>query len=351
MATPFELTCQELISSPRTWLVTGAAGFIGSHLVQSLLSLDQRVIGLDNFATGSADNLEQVRQAAPRRRLSKLTFIEGDITCAADCHHACEGADFVLHQAGLGSVPRSLKDPLASHEANVTGFINMLIAVRGQRVRRLVYASSSSVYGDSAELPKVEDRTGHALSPYAATKQAIELYADVFARAYGIESIGLRYFNVFGPRQNPAGPYAAVIPLWISAMIENRPVAINGDGTTSRDFCYVANVVQANILAATCTNSVATNQVYNVALGARTTLSQLFELIRRGLVDTFPHLRSFVPEHRPARAGDIQHSLADISKAKELLGYAPGHPVEIGIQETLVAYAQDHHRKTVPSRQ
>ncbi len=350
MATRFELTCEGLISSPRTWLVTGAAGFIGSHLVQSLLSLNQRVIGLDNFATGRRENLDQVRQLVSPDQYSRFTFIEGDVICPADCHRACEGADFVLHQAGLGSVPRSLKDPLASHEANVTGFINMLIAVRGQRVRRLVYASSSSVYGDSAELPKVEDRTGRALSPYAATKQAIELYADVFARAYGIESVGLRYFNVFGPRQNPAGPYAAVIPLWISAMIDNHPVVINGDGTTSRDFCYVANVVQANILAATCANSVATNQVYNVALGARTTLSQLFELIRRGLVDEFPHLRSFVPEHRPARAGDIQHSLADISKAKELLGYAPAHPVEIGIRETLAAYVHNHHRRTIPSR-
>jgi UDP-N-acetylglucosamine 4-epimerase len=256
----------ELKALPRTWLVTGVAGFIGSNLVETLLKLDQRVVGLDNFATGKSRNLDQVQALVTPAQWVRFRFVEGDICDLTACRAACEGADFVLHEAALGSVPRSMVDPLASHAANVTAFINMLVAARDAKVKRFVYASSSAVYGDHPDLPKVEDKIGQPLSPYAATKLMNEVYADVFARAYGLEPIGLRYFNVFGPRQDPEGAYAAVIPKWIASLLRREPVQVNGDGETSRDFCFIANVVQANLLAATTTNAEAVNQIYNVAV-------------------------------------------------------------------------------------
>jgi UDP-N-acetylglucosamine 4-epimerase len=335
---PYELTKNDLLLRPRIWLVTGVAGFIGSHLLEQLLSLNQTVIGLDNFATGRSQNLSDVKNKVSPGQFARFTFMKGDVTRLEDCRRACKDVSFVLHQAGLGSVPRSIQNPLASHEANVSGFLKIVEASRECGVRRIVYASSSSVYGDSAELPKKEERIGNALSPYAATKLIDEIYAQVFARTYGMEFIGLRYFNVFGPRQDPHGPYAAVIPLWITALIENRPVHINGDGTTSRDFCYVRNVVQANILAATTTKPSAVNQVYNVAVNARTSLNELFAIMRSGLAERCAHAASAQPQYQAPRAGDVQHSQADISKARELLGYAPTHSLKSGLTETISWY-------------
>jgi UDP-N-acetylglucosamine 4-epimerase len=330
----------EFLAAPRNWLVTGAAGFIGSHLVEHLLKLNQKVVGLDNFATGRRQNLEEIRQATTAEQWHRFNFIQGDIQDLQLCHKACRGVDHVLHQAALGSVPRSIADPIRTHASNITGFLNLLVAARDNQVKRFVYASSSSVYGDHPDLPKREDAIGHQLSPYAVTKHVNELYAGVFASCYGIETIGLRYFNVFGPRQDPSGPYAAVIPIWVAAMLENRPVTIFGDGTTSRDFCYVANVVQANLLAATARRPDAVNQVYNIAVSARTSLAELFELIRHGLAGTFPRLQNFKPVYAAPRAGDIRHSHADISKAHERLGYEPGHTLEQGLSETLNWYLQ-----------
>jgi len=322
----------DLKAAPKAWLVTGVAGFIGSNLLEALLELDQHVVGLDNFDTGVRANLDQVRALVLPERWVRFRFIEGDIAEAAVCQAACAGVDFVLHQAALGSVPRSLAEPLASHRANVTGFLNMLLAAREARVKRFVYASSSAVYGDHPELPKIEERIGRPLSPYAATKWMNEVYAEVSARAYGLDCIGLRYFNVFGPRQDPAGAYAAVIPKWIAALLHREPVRINGDGETSRDFCYVANVVQANLLAATASNTDAVNQVFNVAVGGRTTLNELFRLLQDGLRRRDPAL----PEQRPVycdfRPGDVRHSHADISKARRLLGYAPAHRIDDGLE-------------------
>ncbi len=324
-----------LCREPRVWLVTGAAGFIGSNLVETLLRLNQRVVGLDNFATGFESNLQEVRTTVGSARWNNYLHIQGDTRDLETCRRAVAGVDFVLHQAALGSVPRSLAHPLESHSANVTGFINMLVAARDAPAKRFVYASSSSVYGDYPGLPKVEHQIGRCLSPYAATKLANEIYADVFSRSYGLETIGLRYFNVFGPRQDPDGPYAAVIPRWIAAMSRNEPVWINGDGQTSRDFCYVANVVQANLLAATTQNPPAVNQVYNVALNARTTLNELFGLLRDNLAVFYPHLAHLQGQHRDGRQGDVRHSQADISKAQALLGYEPSHDLEGGLMETL----------------
>ena len=337
---PYQELTARLASQPRVWLVTGAAGFIGSNLLEALLRLDQRVIGLDNFSTGSAQNLQEVRDLLGPARWKNYTHIPGDIRDPEACQRATAGVDFVLHQAALGSVPRSLANPIDSHSANVTGFINMLVAARDARIKRFVYASSSSVYGDHPELPKVEHKTGRCLSPYAATKLVNELYADVFFRCYGLESIGLRYFNVFGPRQDPAGPYAAVIPKWIAAMLRNEPVWINGDGQTSRDFCYVANVVQANLLAATTQSSGALNQVYNVAVQARTTLNDLFQLLKEKLTPGCPDLESLQPHYREFRAGDVQHSEADISKARNLLDYSPSHTIEEGLSEAIEWYCR-----------
>jgi UDP-N-acetylglucosamine 4-epimerase len=320
------------------WLITGVAGFIGSNLAEALLNLNERVVGLDNFSTGSKRNLEQLRRGLSSDKWDRFTLIKADISDFDVCRRACEGIDYVLHQAALGSVPRSISDPLATHQSNVSGFVNMLCAAKEAGVKRFVFASSSSVYGDHPALPKVEDCIGNCLSPYAVSKRANELYANVFARCYGMECTGLRYFNVFGPRQDPNGPYAAVIPKWIQAMIGDEPLYINGDGETSRDFCYVANIVQANLLAATTDNPEALNQLYNVAVGECTTLNQLFELLRQRLLPQFPHLREFKPLYREFRAGDVRHSHADISKARKLLGYEPTHRIDNGLDEALQWY-------------
>lgn len=320
------------------WLVTGAAGFIGSHLVESLLRLGQRVSALDNFATGYRRNLELAVAGAGVGAAANFTFIEGDIRNAADCASAVAGVDYVLHQAALGSVSRSISDPQTTNDVNVTGFLNMLTAARDAGVKRMVYAASSSTYGDHPTLPKVEDTIGKPMSPYAVTKYVNELYADVFGRCYGTDSIGLRYFNVFGPRQDPDGAYAAVIPQWIAALIRNQPLFINGDGETSRDFCFIDNVVQANLLAALASDPAAGNQVYNVALNQRTSLNELHAMLRDLLVERFPHVADQRPEHRPFRAGDVRHSQADISKAERLLGFAPTHRIGEGLQEAMDWY-------------
>ncbi|HEY9174612.1 MAG TPA: SDR family oxidoreductase [Verrucomicrobiae bacterium] len=330
--TAYDLLQLQVRASSRTWLVTGVAGFIGSNLLETLLMLDQHVVGLDNFDTGKRSNLEQVRERVQPEQWARFRFIEGDIADPAVCQAACAGVDYVLHQAALGSVPRSIVEPLASHRANVTGFLQMLLAARDAKVRRFVYASSSAVYGDHPGLPKVEEQTGRVLSPYAATKAMNEVYARVCADAYGLESIGLRYFNVYGPRQDPEGAYAAVIPKWIAALLRREPVRINGDGETSRDFCYIANVVQANLLAATTTNPGAINQVYNVALGERTTLNELFQTLQTGLRRLDPTMPEQQPVYGEFRPGDVRHSLADISKAARLLGYAPTHRLSEGLE-------------------
>ncbi len=333
-----------LPSTPKTWLITGVAGFIGCNLLEKLLSLDQAVVGLDNFATGHQRNLDQIRVALTPAQWARFKFIEGDIRRLEDCRAACAGVDYVLHQAALGSVPRSLEDPITTNQANIDGFLNMLVAARDAKVTRFVYAASSSTYGDHPGLPKVEDRIGKPLSPYAVTKLVNEQYADVFARAYGFKTIGLRYFNIFGAHQDPNGAYAAVVPKWTSAMIHNEPVYINGDGETSRDFCYIANTVQANLLAATAEHPDAANQVYNVAVGDRTTLNELFEAIRSILEPRFPHLAGFKPIYRDFRAGDVRHSLADISKARALLGYEPSHRIREGLVEAMDWYVNDLSR-------
>lgn len=341
MPAAFDALKRQLAAEPKTWLVTGAAGFIGCNLVEALLSLGQRVVGLDNFATGHRRNLDQVRASVGAEAWARFRFIEGDIRDPDTCRAACAGADYVLHQAALGSVPRSLEDPLATHAANNTGFLNMLVAARDAKVKRFVYAASSSTYGDHPGLPKVEDTIGKPLSPYAVTKLVNELYADVFGRCYGMASIGLRYFNIFGRRQDPNGAYAAVVPKWVSSMIANEPVYINGDGETSRDFCYIDNVIQANLLAATAAHPEAANQVYNVAVGDRTTLNQLYEAIRANLAPRFPHLAEAKPVYRDFRAGDVRHSLADISKAKTRLGYEPTHRIGEGLAEAMDWYVAD----------
>ena len=333
-----------LPASPKTWLITGVAGFIGCNLLETLLKLDQTVVGLDNFATGHRHNLEQIREAVTPEQWARFKFIEGDIRQLEDCRAACAGVDYVLHQAALGSVPRSLEDPITTNGANIDGFLNMLVAARDAKVSRLVYAASSSTYGDHPGLPKVEDRIGKPLSPYAVTKLVNEQYAEVFARAYGFKTIGLRYFNIFGAHQDPNGAYAAVVPKWTSAMIHNEPVYINGDGETSRDFCYIANTVQANLLAATAEHPDAANQVYNVAVGDRTTLNDLFEAIRSILEPRFPHLAGFKPIYRDFRAGDVRHSLADVSKARTLLGYEPSHRIREGLVEAMDWYVNDLSR-------
>ena len=339
--TAYERLRAGLKGKPKTWLVTGAAGFIGSNLVEALLKLGQRVVGLDNFATSTKRNLHEVRKLVVPSQWRNFTFIEGDIRDLKICRRACRGVEFVLHQAALGSVPRSIEDPLNTDGSNVTGFLNVLLSARDSQVKRFVYASSSAIYGDEPRLPKVEDRIGQPLSPYAVTKYVNELYAQVFARCYGVETIGLRYFNVFGPRQDPEGPYAAVIPKWIAAMMQNEPVHINGDGETSRDFCYVDNVVQMNLLAAATTNPKAVNQVYNVAVNERTSLNELFVLLRERLLPHFPQLKRYKPVYRDFRAGDVRHSQADISKARRLAGFAPTHRIEQGLDDALDWYRQN----------
>ncbi|MBW3571348.1 MAG: SDR family oxidoreductase [Gemmatimonadetes bacterium] len=345
--TQYEQTVLELRASPRTWLVTGAAGFIGSNLVERLLALGQRVVGLDNFSNGFRHNLDEVRALAGPAA-EAFRFVEGDIRDLDTCHAACAGVDVVLHNAALGSVPRSISNPLATHGSNLDGFLNMLVAARDARVPRFVYAGSSSTYGDHPALPKVEDRIGRPLSPYAVTKYVNELYAGVFHRTYGLRTIGLRYFNVFGPRQTPDGPYAAVIPRWISALLHGRPLVINGDGTNSRDFCFVHNVVQANVLAATAPDE-STDQVYNVAVGDRTTLNELFALIRDGLAAVRPEVADARPEYGPTREGDVPHSLADIGKARAMLGYQPTHTLAQGLAAALPWYVRSLAPPPVPA--
>jgi len=327
-----------LQAQPKIWLVTGVAGFIGSNLLEALLKLDQRVVGLDNFATGHRHNLEAVRKLVSEEQWGRFRFDEGDICDAEACVRAVQGVDYVLHQAALGSVPRSLQDPIRTNATNITGFLNMLTASRDAKVRRFVYAASSSTYGDHPGLPKVEDQIGRPLSPYAVTKYVNELYADVFGRCYGTESIGLRYFNVFGPRQDPDGAYAAVIPKWYGALLRNEPIQINGDGETSRDFCYIANVVQANILAATTVSETAVNQVYNVARGDRTTLNELFGLIRERVAIARPALVSVQPVYRGFRDGDVRHSQASLEKIAGALAYQPTHTVADGLDEATGFY-------------
>ena len=338
MTSRYEEVRRSIRHSPRRWLITGVAGFIGSHLLEALLKLDQTVVGLDNYATGYARNLEEVKDLVGPPAWRNFNFIEGDIRSLADCRSACADVDFVLHHAALGSVPRSVEDPLSTHESNLTGFVNMLVAARDAGVARFMYAASSSTYGDHPGLPKVEDAIGRPLSPYAVTKYANELYADVFARCYGLSSIGLRYFNIFGPRQDPEGAYAAVIPKWLAQLTRGDPVYINGDGETSRDFCYVENAIQANLLSAITDNPEALNQVYNVAVAERTTLNELFELERALLTEQFPQVRTCRPRYREFRDGDVRHSLADISKAQKLLGYAPTHRVREGLKEAMGWY-------------
>jgi UDP-N-acetylglucosamine 4-epimerase len=327
-----------LPTQPRHWLVTGAAGFIGSHLVEALLYLGQRVTGLDNLSTGYQHNLDQVAAAVGPEHWSRFHFLLGDIREPALCQRACQGVDLLLHQAALGSVTRSMEDPLETNAVNIDGFLNMLTAARDSGVERVVYAASSSTYGDQPDMPKVEDRVGRPLSPYAVTKYVNELYAEVYRRAYGLDSVGLRYFNVFGPRQDPQGAYAAVIPQWIAALLGGAPLNINGDGETSRDFCYIENVVQANLLAALSTDPAALNQVYNVALGESTTLNQLHAMMCALLCERFPALRQHQPHYREFRAGDIRHSLADVGKAGRLLGYQPTHRIGDGLAQAMSWY-------------
>ena len=339
MTDRYEALKTALRAEPKAWLVTGAAGFIGSNLLEALLRLDQRVVGLDNFATGHRKNLEDVRAGLSEEAWGRFRFIEGDIAELSTCQAACEGVEYVLHEAALGSVPRSIADPIATNRANIDGFLNMLVAARDAGVKRFVYAASSSTYGDHPGLPKVEDQIGKPLSPYAVTKYVNELYADVFAKTYGLAPVGLRYFNVFGRRQDPDGAYAAVIPKWVGGLLKGAPCAINGDGETSRDFCYIENVIQANLLAATVEDPAAVNQVYNVAYGGRTTLNELHAMIRDGLAVARPEIAKLEPAYRDFRPGDVRHSQADISKARELLGYEPRYSVEQGLAEALAWYS------------
>lgn len=345
-----------LIKESHTWLVTGVAGFIGSNLLETLLKLNQRVVGLDSFATGHQRNLDEVQALVTPSQWANFSFIKGDIRNLEDCQKAMtfcySGAgdnqinnkamavEYVLHQAALGSVPRSVEDPITTNSANITGYLNMLVAARDAKVKRFVYAASSSTYGDHPDLPKVEDKIGKPLSPYAVTKYVNELYADVFSKTYGLQGMGLRYFNVFGPRQDPEGAYAAVIPKWIASMIKNEPVYINGDGETSRDFCFIENVCQANLLAATAQNLDSINQVYNVAVGDRTSLNQLYEQLHLNLLPLYAHLKNAKPIYRDFRGGDVRHSLADISKARTLLGYQPKHHVSEGLKLAMGWYVK-----------
>lgn len=354
MLSRYQEVQDQLRGSPKTWLITGVAGFIGSNLLETLLKLGQRVVGLDNFATGHQRNLDEVQSLVTSAQWANFRFIEGDIRNLDDCRRAMvflpsvpggeEGGgaipvNYVLHQAALGSVPRSIDDPITTNSANITGFLNMLVVARDAEVQSFTYAASSSTYGDHPGLPKVEDVIGKPLSPYAVTKYVNELYADVFARTYGFRCIGLRYFNVFGPRQDPDGAYAAVIPKWTAAMIKDQEIFVNGDGETSRDFCYVANAVQANILAATVTDVSALNEVYNVAVSGRTTLNVLFREIAAALRENgVPCNR--VPVYRDFRKGDVRHSQADISKARRLLGYIPSHEIRAGISVAMPWYVR-----------
>ncbi len=337
--TRYEELLEELNNAPKTWLVTGAAGFIGSNLLEHLLTLNQTVVGLDNFATGHQHNLDEVKAYLSPEQWQRFSFIEGDIRNLKDCQQACEGVDYVLHQAALGSVPRSINDPITTDGTNIGGFLNMLVAARDAGVVSFTYAASSSTYGDHPALPKVEENIGKPLSPYAVTKYVNELYADVFAKTYGFSTIGLRYFNVFGKRQDPNGAYAAVIPKWAAGMIQGDDIFINGDGETSRDFCFIENAVQANLLAATAEAS-AKNEVYNVAVGDRTTLNDLFNSLQSALAENDrPYAKP--PVYRDFRAGDVRHSQADVSKAESKLGYAPQYRISEGITKAMPWYIEN----------
>ncbi len=329
---------QRLAAQPARWLVTGSAGFIGSHLVEALLKFGQAVVGLDNFSTGTRRNLDEIQSLLTAEQRSRYRFIEADICDFTACREACRDVDFVLHQAALGSVPRSLANPRVTNAANIDGFLNMLVAARDGGVKRFVYAASSSTYGDHPALPKVEDTIGRPLSPYAVTKLVNELYAEVFSRCYGFPSIGLRYFNVFGARQDPDGAYAAVIPRWTRALLLGEPVVINGDGETSRDFCFVDNAVQANLLAATVADQPAVNQVYNIAVDDRTSLNRLFEILKASLSEFNPEIDAVRATYADFRPGDVRHSQADIGKAKRMLGYRPSHCLEEGIRVAMPWY-------------
>ena len=335
----YQFKIQELIDNPKTWLITGVAGFIGSNLLEKLLKMNQHVVGLDNFATGHQHNLDEVQSLVSLDEWSNFKFIQGDIRNFEECETACFGVDYILHQAALGSVPRSINNPILTNDTNVNGFLNMLVAGRDAAVKSFTYAASSSTYGDHLDLPKVEDKIGKPLSPYAVTKYVNELYAAVFNQSYGFQSVGLRYFNVFGPRQDPGGAYAAVIPKWTAAMIKGEEVQINGDGETSRDFCFVANAVQANILAATL-NGEGQSEVYNVAVGDRTSLNELFSAIQSSLASCG---ESYIdkPVYVDFRHGDVRHSQADISKANKKLGYQPTHNIISGIEEAMPWYVKN----------
>lgn len=339
----YEKICNELINEPKTWLITGVAGFIGSNLLEKLLKLNQKIVGIDNFVTGNIHNLEEVRSLVSKKIWNNFEFHEGDIKDLNTCKDVVKNCDYILHQAALGSVPRSINDPISTNAANISGFLNILYAAKEADVSSFTYAASSSTYGDHLALPKVEDIIGNPLSPYAVTKYVNELYADVFNRSYGFKSIGLRYFNVFGKRQDPYSAYAAVIPKWISAMINNKEVVIYGDGNTSRDFCYIENVIQANILAATIGDN-AKNQVYNCAVGDRTTLNELFNIIKIALAENGIN-KDYSVVYKDFRAGDVKHSQADISKAANLLGYIPEWPINEGIKSMISWYLNNQEIK------
>jgi UDP-N-acetylglucosamine 4-epimerase len=334
--TAYQKLLETLPQSSKTWLITGVAGFIGSNLLEHLLKQNQIVVGLDNFVTGYQRNLDEVQSSVTLEQWARFTFIEGDIRNLEDCQKACAGVDYVLHQAALGSVPRSLDDPIATSATNITGFLNMLVAARDAGVKSFTYAASSSTYGDHPALPKVEENIGKPLSPYAVTKYVNELYADVFARNYGFKSVGLRYFNIFGKRQDPGGAYAAVIPKWTAAMVSGEDVFINGDGETSRDFCFIENAVQANLLAATA-DEASKNEVYNVAVGDRTTLNILFNSLKDALAENGVVYEK-QPVYRDFRPGDVRHSQADVSKAASKLGYAPEYRIKEGIAKAMPWY-------------
>jgi UDP-N-acetylglucosamine 4-epimerase len=343
MPTQYEKIQQQLEKEPKKWLITGVAGFIGSNLLETLLKLDQTVVGLDSFITGHQYNLDEVQGEVTEEQWQRFTLITADICNLDDCKQAVKGIDYVLHQAALGSVPRSIEDPIKTNQANIDGFLNMLVASRDEKVSSFTYAASSSTYGDHPALPKVEENIGKPLSPYAVTKVVNELYADVFAKTYGFKTIGLRYFNIFGKRQDPNGAYAAVIPKWVSAMLNNKPVYINGDGETSRDFCFIENAVQMNLLGATA-KSDAKNEVYNVAVGDRTTLNELFVAIKEGLSVDRSDLSKIKPIYQDFRAGDVRHSQSDISKANNKLGYDPSHNITQGLKESLIWYKNLHKK-------
>ncbi len=339
--TSYKSAQEHLNRNAQTWLVTGAAGFIGSNIVEHLLRLNQHVIGFDNFATGHQRNLDEVHGLVSPEQWTRFTMVRADIRNLEECRRACRDVQFVLHHAAVGSVPHSIEDPLYAHAVNVTGTLNLLVAAREAKVRRFVYASSSAVYGDDATLPKIESTLGNCLSPYAVSKLADELYAQVFGRCYGLETVGLRYFNIFGPRQDPNGAYAAVIPKWISAMIHGEEVVINGDGETTRDFCYVADVVQANILAATSDSPDAIGGTFNVARHSKTTLNELFEILRGRLARFYPHLEKLRPTYRDFRLGDVRHSDASIDAAQRILGYTSQYTVVQGLDTALDWYRKN----------